>query len=84
MYPVSTVTPMIKLTEAIRRIVIMGPGKISYVHTVWKFHYFSITQILRGINFGDSRSAKSANSTGIKIAKDGTFRTSMFSKIDFT
>ena len=30
---------------------------------MWKFHDFSITQILRGINFGDSRSAKSANFT---------------------
>ena len=30
-------------------------------HTkVWKFHNFSITQILREINFWDSRSAKSA------------------------
>ena len=29
-------------------------------HTVWKFHYFSITKILRKINFGDFRSAKSA------------------------
>ena len=28
--------------------------------TVWKFHRFSITQILREINFGDSRSAKKA------------------------
>ena len=28
--------------------------------TVLKFHNFSITQILREINFGDSRSAKSA------------------------
>ena len=28
--------------------------------TVWKFHDFSITQILRKINFGNSRSAKSA------------------------
>ena len=27
--------------------------------TVWKFHDFTITQILREINFGDSRSAKS-------------------------
>ena len=26
--------------------------------TVWKFHDFSITQILREINFWDSRSAK--------------------------
>ena len=28
--------------------------------TVWKFHDFSITQILREINVGDSRCAKSA------------------------
>ena len=28
--------------------------------TVWKFHNFSITQILREINFLDSRSAKYA------------------------
>ena len=28
--------------------------------TVWKFHDFSITQILREINFGDSRIAQSA------------------------
>ena len=27
---------------------------------VWKFHDFSIAQILREINFGDCRSAKSA------------------------
>ena len=27
---------------------------------MWKFHDFSITQILREIKFGDSRSAKSA------------------------
>ena len=28
--------------------------------TVWKFHDFAITQILREINFGDSKSAKTA------------------------
>ena len=28
--------------------------------TMWKFHDFSIPQILREINFGDSRNAKSA------------------------
>ena len=28
--------------------------------TVWKFHDFSITQILREIKLGNSRSAKSA------------------------
>ena len=30
---------------------------ITY-NTVWKFHDFSITQILREINFAESRSAK--------------------------
>ena len=34
--------------------------QIIYVRTVWKFHDFSITQILREINFGEFRSAKSA------------------------
>ena len=33
---------------------------ITYIHTVWKYHYFSITQILREINLGESRSAKNA------------------------
>ena len=28
--------------------------------TVWKFHYFPITQILREINFGESRRSKTA------------------------
>ena len=31
-----------------------------YVKSMWKFHDFSITQILREINFRDCRSAKSA------------------------
>ena len=30
------------------------------VNTLWKFYHFSITEILREIKFGDSRSAKSA------------------------
>ena len=34
--------------------------KIDIEGTVWKLHYFSITWILREINFRDSRSAKSA------------------------
>ena len=38
----------------------------SACNTVWKFHDFSITQILREINFGDSRSAKSAISTHLE------------------
>ena len=33
----------------------------SKVYSMWKFHDFSITHILREINFGDSNSAKSAN-----------------------
>ena len=36
---------------------------VSYVplyYTVWKFQDFSITQMLREISFGDSKSAKSA------------------------
>ena len=65
--------------------------------TVWKFHNFSITQILREINFGDSRSAKSAvfvilesefssfgqfqPSKNAKIHKDSKFRTSKFAKM---
>ena len=41
--------------------------QIIYVRTVWKFHDFSIiTQILREINFGDSRSAKCAILTLLK------------------
>ena len=30
------------------------------MYTVWKFHKFTITQILHEINFEDSKSAKSA------------------------
>ena len=37
---------------------------IACLHTtVWKFQDFSVTQILREINLGDSRSTKSANLT---------------------
>jgi len=35
-------------------------GKSLREDTVWKFQDFSITQILREINFGESGSAKSA------------------------
>ena len=35
----------------------------AFENTVWKFHEFSITQILREINFGDSRSTKFAIKT---------------------
>ena len=33
---------------------------VNLRHTLWKFHYFCIIQILREINFEDSWSAKSA------------------------
>ena len=36
-------------------------------NTVWKFHDFSITQILREINFGDSASVKSAILTHLEV-----------------
>ena len=36
-------------------------------YTVWKFHDFFITQILREINFGDFTSAKSANQTHLEV-----------------
>ena len=44
----------------------------SALCTVWKFHDFAITQILREINFGEFRSAKIAvfaNLGLLKIAK---------------
>ena len=34
--------------------------------TVWRFHKFSITHILREINLLDFRSARSANSTHLE------------------
>ena len=43
-------------------------GKIT-IHTVWKCHDFSITQVLREINFGDSWSAKSAILTNLEALK---------------
>ena len=36
---------------------------------MWKFHDFSITQILREINFGDFKSAKSAILTHLEALK---------------
>ena len=41
--------------------------------TVWKFHDFSITQILREINFGDSRSAKYAILTYLEALNFGFY-----------
>ena len=42
------------------RLYLLPKLKRNTDNTVWKFHEFSTTQILREINFGDSRSAKSA------------------------
>ena len=59
------------------------------VFTVWKFHDLPITQILREINFGHSKSATSAIFSNLQYpvtlkAKNGSILTSGFSKIDFT
>ena len=35
-------------------------GKFQSLSTVWKFQDFSVTQILREINYGESRSSKTA------------------------
>ena len=42
-------------------------SNIFALNTVWKFHDFSVTQILREINFGDSTSAKSAILTHLDV-----------------
>ena len=56
-----------KLSRALRYVVqclkSMYRKNYSYLvhhHTEWKFHDFSVTQILHEINFGHSKSAKSA------------------------
>ena len=56
------------------------------VSTVWKFQDFCITQILREINFMDSRSAKSAIFTNSEplIVPKWHICTYRISKIDFT
>ena len=43
-------------------------SKVSF-HTVWKLQNFSITQILREINFENSRSEKSAILTHFEALK---------------
>ena len=42
------------------------------IFTVWKFHDFSITQILREINFGDPTSAKSVILTHVEALNFGS------------
>ena len=39
---------------------------VSFNYTVWKFQEFSLTQILRQINFGDSWNATYAISTNLE------------------
>ena len=45
---------------SVRNIVKSFEAAVNYRKTVWKFQYFSVTQILREINFGESRSSKNA------------------------
>ena len=73
------VWPQIERCESVRQYWLQGFLLIFQVRniqailyftyskfTVWKFHDFSTTQILLEINFGDSRSAKSAIITHLK------------------
>ena len=50
-----------KFTYDINKTVVVKVKKFAPCsrNTVWKFHDFSITQILREINFGNCRIAKS-------------------------
>ena len=41
-----------------------------FLATVWKFHYVSIIQNLREIDFGDSRSEKSTILIQLRIASE--------------
>ena len=36
------------------------------MHTVWKFEYFSVTQILREINFGEDETSCNGSDFGIR------------------
>ena len=54
------------LVPLLANTIAINIGKHS-AYTVWKFQDFSIIQILREINFGDSRSAKSANLTYLQV-----------------
>ena len=43
------------------KLILQGATKCRvHSNTVWKFHDFSVTQILREINFGECRSSKNA------------------------
>ena len=52
----------------------------KYLPNVWKFHDFSITQILREINFWDSRSAKSAILTHLEVLNFASYEIMHFLK----
>ena len=49
---------------------------------MWKFHEFSITQILREINFGHSRGAKSAILTHLEVLNVDSYDFLHFLKVD--
>ena len=53
-----------------------------FLHTVWKFHDFSITSILREINFGDSRSAKLAVFTHLEAVNCNFYEVLHFLKAE--
>ena len=50
-------------------------------YTVWKFLDFSITQILREINFGDSASVKSTK-THLEVLKFASYKILHFLKAE--
>ena len=50
--------------------------------TVWKFHNYSITQILREINFSDSRNVKSAILTHLEALNSDVYEYLHFLKAE--
>ena len=53
--------PLTSPTLISRKILVVEKSIIfNAVTKVWKFQYFSVTEILREINFGESRSLKTA------------------------
>ena len=46
--------------RSVGKFVTITKGQRSFVHTVWKFQGFSVIQILRDINFGESEGYKTA------------------------
>ena len=53
--------------DSVTSIKIIKNKFTGTTYTVWKFHNFSITQILREINFGDSTSTKYAILTHLEV-----------------